>query len=151
MYYADDADLTGRCAAREPLPRAVDTAADDVALLAFTSGTTGRPKATMHLHRDVLAIADTFGRHVVRIAPDDVVTGTPPIAFTFGLGGLVVFPLRAGASTVLVDRVTPAQLADAVAEHGVTVLFTAPTGLPGDHRCRQGRPVGRPAPGGFRR
>jgi 2-aminobenzoate-CoA ligase len=82
----------------------------------------------MHLHRDVLAIADTFGRHLVRISPDDVVTGTPPIAFTFGLGGLVVFPLRAGASTVLLDRVSPAQLADAVAEHGVTVLFTAPTG-----------------------
>jgi 2-aminobenzoate-CoA ligase len=128
VYYADDADLTGRCAAREPLAHAVDTAADDVALLAFTSGTTGRPKATMHLHRDVLAIADTFGRHLVRMSPDDVVTGTPPIAFTFGLGGLVVFPLRAGASTVLLDRVSPAQLADAVAEHGVTVLFTAPTG-----------------------
>jgi 2-aminobenzoate-CoA ligase len=106
---------------------AVDTAADDVALLAFTSGTTGRPKATMHFHRDVLAIADTFSRHVVQIQPSDVVTGTPPIAFTFGLGGLVVFPLRAGASTVLLDRVTPPQLVDAVADHGATVLFTAPT------------------------
>ncbi len=112
------AELTERCAAAVPLARAVDTAADDVALLAFTSGTTGRPKATMHLHRDVLAIADTFGRHLVRIAADDVVAGTPPIAFTFGLGGLVVFPMRAGASTVLLDRLTPPQLADAVADAG---------------------------------
>jgi 2-aminobenzoate-CoA ligase len=127
VCYADDAELTGRSRSRDPLPAAVATAADDVALLAFTSGTTGRPKATMHLHRDVLAIADTFGRHLVRIRPDDVVAGTPPIAFTFGLGGLVVFPLRAGASTVLLDRSTPPQLADAVAEQGVTVLFTAPT------------------------
>lgn len=127
LGYGGQAELTERCAAKPGTFAAVDTAADDVALLAFTSGTTGRPKATMHLHRDVLAIADTFGRHVLRIRPDDVVTGTPPIAFTFGLGGLVVFPLRAGASTVLLDRVTPGQLADAVAEQGVTVLFTAPT------------------------
>ncbi|HVH23268.1 MAG TPA: AMP-binding protein [Pseudonocardia sp.] len=125
--YADDAELTERCARREPRPEAVATAADDVALLAFTSGTTGRPKATMHLHRDLLAIDDTFGRHLLKITPDDVVTGTPPIAFTFGLGGLVVFPLRAGACTVLVDRLTPPQLADAVADERATVLFTAPT------------------------
>lgn len=105
----------------------VATAADDVALLAFTSGTTGRPKATMHQHRDVLAIADTFGSHIVGIRPDDVVTGTPPIAFTFGLGGLVVFPMRAGASTLLLERTTPDQLAETVAAQGVTVLFTAPT------------------------
>ncbi|MHA6625659.1 AMP-binding protein [Pseudonocardia sichuanensis] len=127
VAYGADAELTDRCAAHDGAFTAVDTAADDVALLAFTSGTTGRPKATMHLHRDVLAIADTFSRHVVRMQPSDVVTGTPPIAFTFGLGGLVVFPLRAGASTVLLDRVTPDQLADAVAAHGATVLFTAPT------------------------
>ncbi|TQM04255.1 AMP-binding protein [Pseudonocardia kunmingensis] len=127
VAYGADAELTDRCAAHDGVFTAVDTAADDVALLAFTSGTTGRPKATMHLHRDVLAIADTFSRHVVRMQPSDVVTGTPPIAFTFGLGGLVVFPLRAGASTVLLDRVTPDQLADAVAAHGATVLFTAPT------------------------
>jgi 2-aminobenzoate-CoA ligase len=125
--YGEDAELAHLCAAHDGTFTAVDTAADDVALLAFTSGTTGRPKATMHFHRDVLAIADTFSRHVVRIEPSDVVTGTPPIAFTFGLGGLVVFPLRAGASIVLLDRVTPPQLADAVAEHGATVLFTAPT------------------------
>lgn len=105
----------------------VETAADDVALLAFTSGTTGRPKATMHFHRDVLAIADTFAAHVLRPEPDDIFTGSPPIGFTFGLGGLVIFPLRVGASVLLLERATPDVLADAVAEHSVTVLFTAPT------------------------
>jgi 2-aminobenzoate-CoA ligase len=106
---------------------AVDTAADDVALLAFTSGTTGRPKATMHFHRDVLANADTFSAFVLRPEPDDLFTGTPPLAFTFGLGGLVVFPLRVGASTLLVEKATPGELAELIATHGVTVCFTAPT------------------------
>ncbi len=105
----------------------VATAADDVAMLAFTSGTTGRPKATMHFHRDVLAIADTFSRHVLQPRPDDVFTGTPPLAFTFGLGGLLVFPLRAGASTLLIEKATPAELAGHIADRGVTVCFTAPT------------------------
>ncbi|MGW0522052.1 AMP-binding protein [Crossiella sp. NPDC003009] len=121
------ADLTARAAAKpvdfEPVP----TAADDVALLAFTSGTTGRPKATLHFHRDVLANSDTFARHVLRPTAEDVFTGTPPLGFTFGLGGLVVFPLHVGAATLLLERATPAQLAEAVREHGVTVLFTAPT------------------------
>ncbi len=111
----------------DPFPSA-DTAADDVALLAFTSGTTGRPKATMHFHRDVLAIADTVGKHVFRIVADDVVTGTPPLAFTFGLGGLLVFPMRVGASTLLLEKVTPAELADHIERHHVTACFTAPTG-----------------------
>jgi 2-aminobenzoate-CoA ligase len=106
---------------------AVETAADDVALLAFTSGTTGRPKATMHFHRDVLAIADTFGKHVLGSQPSDVFTGTPPLAFTFGLGALVVFPLRVGASTLLVEKATPDQLADLIVEYHVTVCSTAPT------------------------
>ena len=106
---------------------AVETAADDVALLAFTSGTTGKPKATMHFHRDVLAIADTFSAHVVKPTQDDVFTGTPPLAFTFGLGGLVIFPLRVGASTLLIERATPDELADLIAEHRVSVCFTAPT------------------------
>jgi 2-aminobenzoate-CoA ligase len=105
----------------------VQTAADDVALLAFTSGTTGRPKATMHFHRDVLANADTFSRHILKPTERDIFTGTPPLAFTFGLGGLVVFPLRAGASTLLLERATPAELADHIAAHGVTICFTAPT------------------------
>lgn len=120
-------DLSARCAAKDGVFTAVDTAADDVALIAFTSGTTGRPKATLHFHRDVLANADTFSRHIVRPEPDDLFTGTPPLGFTFGLGGLVVFPLRAGAATLLLERATPEQLADAVAEYGVSVLFTAPT------------------------
>jgi 2-aminobenzoate-CoA ligase len=103
------------------------TSSDDVAMLAFTSGTTGRPKATMHFHRDVLAVCDTFSRHVLQPVPDDVFTGTPPYAFTFGLGGVLLFPLHAGASTLLVEKATPAELADLIDEHGVTVCFTAPT------------------------
>ncbi|MDT7569879.1 MAG: 2-aminobenzoate-CoA ligase [Actinomycetota bacterium] len=106
----------------------VGTAADDVALLAFTSGTTGKPKATMHVHRDVLAIADTFSAHVVKPEPSDVFAGSPPLAFTFGLGGLVVFPLRAGASSLLLEKAPPEELFAAVARHRVSVLFTAPTG-----------------------
>lgn len=120
-------DLTARCATKDGRFATVDTAADDVALIAFTSGTTGRPKATLHFHRDVLANADTFSRHVLKPRPDDVFTGTPPLAFTFGLGGLVVFPLHAGAATLLIEQAAPAQLAELVAAHGVTVLFTAPT------------------------
>ncbi|MFJ8193121.1 AMP-binding protein [Streptomyces sp. NPDC096094] len=106
---------------------AVDTAADDVALIAFTSGTTGRPKGCMHFHRDVLAIADTFSRHVLKPHADDLFAGSPPLGFTFGLGGLVVFPMRAGASALLLEQAGPRQLLPAVAEHRVSVLFTAPT------------------------
>ncbi len=121
------ADLTQQVDAKPADFANVETAADDVALLAFTSGTTGRPKATMHFHRDVLANADTFSKHVLRPTADDVFIGTPPLAFTFGLGGLVVFPLRVGASTLLVEKAAPGELADLVAEHGATVCFTAPT------------------------
>jgi 2-aminobenzoate-CoA ligase len=96
-------------------------------MLAPTSGTTGRPKITMHFHRDVLAVADTFGKHVVKANSDDVFTGTPPLGFTYGLGGLVLFPLRIGASSLLIERGTPAELAEAIERHGVTVLSTAPT------------------------
>lgn len=120
-------ELAERCARHPATFADVPTAADDVALLAFTSGTTGTPKATMHFHRDLLAIADTFSRHVVRPTADDLFCGTPPLAFTFGLGGLLVFPLHAGASVLLVERATPKELASIVAEHAVTVLFTAPT------------------------
>ncbi|MFI8214287.1 AMP-binding protein [Streptomyces sp. NPDC085932] len=126
--YGGDApdDLLRRPAPRAPF-EAVATAADDVALIAFTSGTTGRPKGCMHFHRDVLAIADTFSRHVLRPRPGDVFTGSPPLGFTFGLGGLVVFPLRAGASALLLEQAGPRQLLPAIARHRVTVLFTAPT------------------------
>jgi 2-aminobenzoate-CoA ligase len=120
-------DLVSRAESKNPSFEPVATAADDVALLAPTSGTTGKPKATMHFHRDVLAIQDTFGRHVLAATPDDVFLGTPPVGFTFGLGGLVVFPFSVGASTLLLERALPDDLADAIAAHGVTALFTAPT------------------------
>jgi len=104
-----------------------DTAADDVALFAFTSGSTGVPKATMHFHRDILAIADTFSKNIVKPTKDDVFAGSPPIAFTFGLGGLVVFPFRVGATTVLLENAAPPVLLEKIAEHRITTLFTAPT------------------------
>jgi 2-aminobenzoate-CoA ligase len=122
-----DGELEARCGAKSGAFQAIRTAADDVALLAPTSGTTGGPKVTMHFHRDVLAIADTFAARVLGPRPDDVFAGTPPIGFTFGLGGLVIFPLRAGASALLLERASPAELADAIAVHHATVLFTAPT------------------------
>ncbi|QBE62546.1 AMP-binding protein [Pseudoduganella lutea] len=106
---------------------ACDTAADDVCLISFTSGTTGVPKGTMHFHRDVLAICDCFPRHTLRTQPSDVFIGTPPLAFTFGLGGLLLFPLRVGASAVLLEKLTPETLLEAIARHRATVCFTAPT------------------------
>jgi 2-aminobenzoate-CoA ligase len=120
-------DLTALTAVQPPDFPAVATAADDVAMIAFTSGTTGRPKATMHFHRDVLAVADTFSARVLRPTPDDVFTGTPPLAFTFGLGGLLVFPLRAGAATLLLEKAPPDDLADQITARGVTICITAPT------------------------
>ncbi|NKE62023.1 AMP-binding protein [Lentzea sp. PSKA42] len=120
-------DLAVRCATKPGEFTAVDTAADDVALLAPTSGSTGSPKITAHFHRDVLSIDNTFGRHVLKLNENDLVACTAPFAFTFGLGMLVVFPLRAGACALLTEAATPAQVADLVAQHGVTVLATAPT------------------------
>ncbi|WP_157268838.1 AMP-binding protein [Azohydromonas aeria] len=105
----------------------VDTAAEDVCMLAFTSGTTGVPKATMHFHRDVMAACACFPPHVLRAGADDVFTGSPPLAFTFGLGALVLFPLSIGASVLLLEKAAPTQLVDAIAAGGATVLFTAPT------------------------
>jgi 2-aminobenzoate-CoA ligase len=121
------ADLIARCEGKSGHFVGVDTAADDVALLAFTSGTTGTPKATLHFHRDVLAIADGFSRHILRPNAEDLFAGTPPLGFTFGLGGLVVFPMRVGAATMLIEKATPEELSELVARYGVTVLFTAPT------------------------
>jgi 2-aminobenzoate-CoA ligase len=120
-------DLLARAAVAPAEFDDVQTSGDDVCMLAFTSGTTGRPKATMHFHRDVLAIADTFSAHVLKPTQDDLFTGSPPLAFTFGLGGLVIFPLRAGASAFLLEKATPDLIAAAVEQHKVTVLFTAPT------------------------
>ena len=107
---------------------AVATQADDVALIAFTSGTTGEPKGCLHLHRDLLATCDTFARHILDPQPDEVFTGTPPLAFTYGLGGLVLFPLRFGASRRRSSRPGRDALLEAVERHGITTLFTAPTG-----------------------
>lgn len=122
-----DDDLVARAASKPGGFAAVDTAADDVALFCPTSGSTGVPKVCVHFHRDVLSVDATFGAGVLRLRPDDVVACTAPFAFTFGLGMLVVFPLRAGACALLTDGVAPARLAELVAEHGVTVLATAPT------------------------
>ncbi|HET7659172.1 MAG TPA: AMP-binding protein [Oryzihumus sp.] len=127
-FGADDAeDLITRASAKSGVFDNVATAADDVALFGPTSGSTGVPKVTVHFHRDLLSIDNTFGKGVLRLVPEDVVACSAPFAFTFGLGMLVVFPLRAGACALLTEQATPDQLADLVAAHGVTVLATAPT------------------------
>jgi 2-aminobenzoate-CoA ligase len=105
----------------------VETAADDVALIAFTSGTTGKPKGTMHFHRDVMAICDCFPRSTLRPAATDVFIGSPPIGFTFGLGGLVTFPMRFGASAVLLETAPPDVLLQAIEEFRTSICFTSPT------------------------
>jgi 2-aminobenzoate-CoA ligase len=134
-----DGQLEALCDAASPDFTACDTAADDVCLFGFTSGSTGEPKATMHFHRDMLAICDGYGMQVLRPEPTDVFLGTPPLAFTFGLGGLVLFPFRVGATGVLLERVTPEELPAQIAKHRATVTFTAPTayriiaGLAGQH------------------
>src|SRR5437868_13322588 len=124
---SDQDDLTTVAATKHSNFKNVATAADDVCMLAFTSGTTGKPKATMHFHRDVLAIADTFSRHVLRPTRDDLFAASPPLAFTFGLGQNVVFPLRSGAAVYLIEQPSPQRLLEAVERHGITVLATAPT------------------------
>jgi len=106
---------------------AVKTGRDDVALLGFTSGTTGEPKATMHFHRDLLIIADGYAREVLNVAPDDVFVGSPPLAFTFGLGGLAIFPLRFGAIATLLENATPANMIEIIETYKATICFTAPT------------------------
>ncbi len=106
---------------------AVETACDDVALIAFTSGTTGKPKGCMHFHGDVMSMCKTFSEQVLKPRPDDVFIGSPPLAFTFGLGGLLTFPLYVGASTVLLESAAPPLLAEAIAATGATICFTAPT------------------------
>ena len=106
---------------------AADTAADDVCLIGFTSGTTGEPKGTMHCHRDMLAICDTYARHVLKPMSADRFIGSPPLAFTFGLGGLVLFPMSVGASTVLMEKGSPDELMPAIESLKATIIFTAPT------------------------
>jgi 2-aminobenzoate-CoA ligase len=125
-YWYDDATdaLIGTLPAEF---RNVDTASEDPALIAFTSGTTGKPKGTVHFHRDVVAMCDCFPRSCLKPGPEDVFIGSPPLAFTFGLGGLLCFPLRFGASTALVEKFTPETLLEAIATFRATILFTAPT------------------------
>src|SRR6185437_6644818 len=120
-------DLITRCAAKPGSFTNVDTAADDVALLAMTSGTTGRPKVAMHFHRDVLTVADTFGKHLLKATPSDVFAGTPPLGFAYGICGLLALPMRLGAAVLLLERAAPPELAEAVAQFAATVLFTTPT------------------------
>ncbi len=106
---------------------AVRTGRDDVALLAFTSGTTGEPKATMHFHRDLLIIADGYAKEILQVAPNDVFVGSPPLAFTFGLGGLAIFPLRFGAAAILLENASPQNMVEIIETYKATMIFTAPT------------------------
>jgi 2-aminobenzoate-CoA ligase len=122
-----DAELD-RIALSKPVKfDAVKTGRDDVALLGFTSGTTGEPKGTMHFHRDILIIADGYAKEVLGVTPDDVFVGSPPLAFTFGLGGLAVFPLRFGATATLLENASPASMIDIIQTYKATVCFTSPT------------------------
>lgn len=106
--------------------KAVETAADDTALIAFTSGSTGKPKASMHFQRDLLAASDCFPKSIVRLAPDDICIGTPPLSFTYGLGALLLFPLRVGAATVLLERLTPESMLQAIQDYRVTITWSSP-------------------------
>jgi 2-aminobenzoate-CoA ligase len=106
---------------------AVKTGRDDVALLGFTSGTTGEPKATMHFHRDLLIVADGYAKEVLGVTPEDVFVGSPPLAFTFGLGGLAIFPLRFGATATLLENASPANMIEIIETYKATICFTAPT------------------------
>ncbi|HZT52035.1 MAG TPA: AMP-binding protein [Stellaceae bacterium] len=124
---ADPDGLDTAMARQAPTFENVIPSHEDVALIAFTSGTTGAAKATMHFHRDVLAICDLFPRSCLDITAADVFSGTPPLGFTFGLGGLLLFPMRFGASTLLIERTSPEHLLQMVQEHRLTMLFTAPT------------------------
>ena len=122
-----DAELD-RVALSKPVRfEAVRTGRDDVALLGFTSGTTGEPKGTMHFHRDLLIIADGYAREVLGVTPDDVFVGSPPLAFTFGLGGLAIFPLRFGATATLLENASPANMIEIIETYKATISFTSPT------------------------
>jgi 2-aminobenzoate-CoA ligase len=122
-----DAELD-RVALSKPVRfEAVKTGRDDVALLGFTSGTTGEPKATMHFHRDLLMIADGYAREVLNVTPDDVFVGSPPLAFTFGLGGLAIFPLRFGATATLLENAAPPEMIKIIETYKATICFTSPT------------------------
>jgi 2-aminobenzoate-CoA ligase len=122
-----DAELDRAALDKSVTFTAVDTGRDDVALLGFTSGTTGVPKATMHFHRDLMIIADAYAREVLQVTPDDIFVGSPPLAFTFGLGGLAIFPLRFGAAATLLEQATPPNMIHIIETYRATISFTAPT------------------------
>jgi 2-aminobenzoate-CoA ligase len=122
-----DAELDRIALSKDVTFNAVKTGRDDVALLGFTSGTTGEPKATMHFHRDLLIIADGYAREILAVTPDDIFVGSPPLAFTFGLGGLAIFPLRFGATATLLENASPANMIEIIETYKATVSFTAPT------------------------
>jgi 2-aminobenzoate-CoA ligase len=122
-----DAELD-RIALNKPVKfTAVATGRDDVALLSFTSGTTGEPKGTMHFHRDLMIMADGYAKEVLGVKPDDVFVGSPPLAFTFGLGGLAVFPLRFGATAILLENASPANMIEIIETYKASIAFTSPT------------------------
>jgi 2-aminobenzoate-CoA ligase len=122
-----DAELDRIALSKDVTFNAVKTGRDDVALLGFTSGTTGEPKATMHFHRDLLIIADSYAKEILSVTPDDIFVGSPPLAFTFGLGGLAIFPLRFGATATLLENASPANMVEIIETYKATVSFTAPT------------------------
>ena len=127
-FNSDAADsLESRAAAKSAAPFDAGTGRDDPCIIAFTSGTTGKPKGCIHFHRDVLAMCDTFSRHVLKTAATDITCGTPPLAFTFGLGGLLCFPLRAGGTALLVEKLTPEGFLQLIEDQKITMTFTAPT------------------------
>ena len=119
-------ELESRMSVKDESFTNVDTVAEDVALIAFTSGTTGKPKAAMHFHRDIMATCDSYAAHVLQAGPDDLFTGSPPLGFTFGLGGGLLFPLNIGAATLLLEKAPPEPLMQAIETYKVNVVFTAP-------------------------
>ncbi len=127
FFNAAEEGLEARAAAKPASFANVETAAEDCCLIAFTSGTTGQPKGTMHFHRDVMAILRCWPPHCLRPQADDVFIGSPPLAFTFGLGGLLLFPMSVGASSVLLEKASPEALLPAIAQYRATICFTAPT------------------------
>jgi 2-aminobenzoate-CoA ligase len=120
--------LEARMAARPSHFDNILTAADDPAIIAFTSGTTGRAKGTVHFHRDILSVTDTYGRHVLKPRQNDIFIGSPPLAFTYGLGGLLLFPMRFGASTAWLEQASPTQLLEGIQQYRATITVTSPTG-----------------------
>ncbi|HUR89717.1 MAG TPA: AMP-binding protein [Ramlibacter sp.] len=125
---AEPGSIAVRSAQKDGNFAACPTSADDIAMMAFTSGTTGKPKAAVHTHRDILAACEAWPRHVLRATPDDIVVGSPPLAFTFGLGGLLVFPMWAGSSVYFPDApYTPESMVKTINEVGATICYTAPT------------------------